>query len=191
MDKRALEMLFAALDYASQALLLSQSGEGASCVLTTVPSCPEFDVPNDEYRVVLLRRLRLPLPLAPRRCRCGGRLDALGDHRSACAQAGVLAHRAGPVERAAARICRETGARVATHVALCDMNLDAPATDSRSSRTACTCAEVPKSRSTQRSSAHCRAATSRRHGDLCQILVDAENASHERLGSTHFIPVLP
>ena len=128
-DKRALEMLFADLDNASRALLLSQSGQGASCVLTTVPSCPEFDVPNDEYRVVLLRRLRLPLPLW--RCRCGGRLDALGDHRSACAQVGVLAHRAGPLERAAARICREAGARVATHVALRDMNLDAPATDGR------------------------------------------------------------
>ena len=64
-DKRALEMLFAELDNASRALLLSQSGEGASCVLTTVPSCPEFDVPNDEYRVVLLRSVRLPLPLAP------------------------------------------------------------------------------------------------------------------------------
>ena len=75
--------------------------------------------------------LRLPLPLAPRRCRCGGRLDALGDHRSACAQVGVLAHRAGPLERAAARICREAGARVATYVALRDMNLDAPATDGR------------------------------------------------------------
>ena len=113
-DKRALEMLFADLDNASRALLLSQSGEGASCVLTTIPSCPEFDVPNDEYRVVHLRRLRLPLPLAPRRCRCGGRLDALGDHRSACAQEGDLAHRAGPLEQAAARMRREAGARVAT-----------------------------------------------------------------------------
>ena len=130
-DKRALEMLFADLDNASRALLLSQSGEGASCVLPTVRSCPEFDVPNNEYRVVLPRRLRLPLPLTPQRCRCGGRLDALGDHRSACAQVGVLAHRAGPLERAAARICREAGAQVATHVALHDMNLDAPATDGR------------------------------------------------------------
>ena len=76
-------------------------------LMTTVPSCPEFDVPNDEYRVVLLRRLRLPLPL--RRCRCGGRLDALGDHRSACAQVGVLAHRAGPLERAAAPYAEKRG----------------------------------------------------------------------------------
>ena len=49
-----------------------------------------------EYRVMLLRRLRLPFPLAPKRCPCGGRLDEYGDRRSACAQVGVLARRAGP-----------------------------------------------------------------------------------------------
>ena len=55
------------------------------------------------------------------------RLDSLGDHRSACAQVGVLAHRAGPLERAAARICREAGVRVATSVALLrELNLDVP-----------------------------------------------------------------
>ncbi len=73
----------------------------------------------------------MALPLAPRRCRCGRRLDSLGDHRFACAQVGVLAHRAGPLERAAARICREVGARVATSVALRELNLDVPATDGR------------------------------------------------------------
>ena len=44
---------------------------------------------------------------------------------------GVLAHRAGPLERAAARICREAGARVATSVALQDLNPDVPPTDGR------------------------------------------------------------
>lgn len=73
----------------------------------------------------------MALPLAPRRFQCGRRLDSLGDHRSACAQVGVLAHRAGPLERAAARICREAGARVATSVALRELNLDVPATDGR------------------------------------------------------------
>ena len=130
-DKRALEMLFSDLDSASRALLLSQSGEGASCAITAIPSCPDFVVDSGEFRTFLLRRLRLALPLAPRRCRCGGTLDELGDHRSACAQVGVLAHRAGPLERAAARICREAGARVATSVALRDLNLDVPATDGR------------------------------------------------------------
>ena len=130
-DKRAFEMLFADLDTASRALLLSQSGEGASCGLTVLPTGPDFVVPSEEFRVLLLRRLRLALPLTPTRCRCGGRLDSLGDHRSSCAQVGVLAQRAGPLEPAVARICREAVARVATNVALRELNLDAPATDGR------------------------------------------------------------
>ena len=91
----------------------------------------DTDVPDAEYRILLLRRLRLPLPLTPARCPCGGNLDALGDHRSACVQVGVLARRAGPLERAAARIGREAGARVATNVSLRDLNLDLPAADGR------------------------------------------------------------
>ena len=54
---------------------------------------------------------RLPLPLAPRRCSCRGQLDALGDHRTACATSGVLATRALPLEHAVARVCLESGAR--------------------------------------------------------------------------------
>ena len=119
------------LDSASRALLLSHNGAGASCALTVLPTGADFVVPSEEFRVLLLRRLRLALPLAPRRCQCGRRLDSLGDHRSACAQVGVLAHRAGPLERAAARICREAGARVATSVALRELNLDVPATGGR------------------------------------------------------------
>ena len=42
-------------------------------------------------RLVLLRRLRLRLPLDLRRCKCGGKLDAWGDHRSACPTVGKLA----------------------------------------------------------------------------------------------------
>ena len=62
-------------------------------------------------------------------CPCRGALDALGDHRAACARAGVLGPRSAPLERTAARICREAGARVA--VLLRDLNLDAPALDDR------------------------------------------------------------
>ena len=130
-DKRVLETLFSDLDPASRALLLSQSGDAASCAFTAFPTSRDTDVPDAEYRILLLRRLRLPLPLTPARCPCGGNLDALGDHRSACAQVGVLARRAGPLERAAARICREAGARVATNVSLRDLNLDLPAADGR------------------------------------------------------------
>ena len=46
--------------------------------------------PSAHFRVLLLRRLRLLLPLAARTCRCRGRLDPLGAH-SACATSGVLA----------------------------------------------------------------------------------------------------
>ena len=131
LDKRALEMLFNDIDPTSRALLLSQAGDAASCAFTALPTSADTRVPDAEYRVMLLRRLRLPLPLAPKRCPRGGRLDEYGDHRSACAQVNVLARRAGPLERAAARICKEAGARVATHVALRDLNLDVPAGDGR------------------------------------------------------------
>ena len=67
MDKRVFEVLFADLESASRALLLSQIGAGASCALTVLLTGPDF-VPSAEFRVLLLRRLRLALPLAPRRC---------------------------------------------------------------------------------------------------------------------------
>ena len=88
-------------------------------------------LPSSCFRVVLLRRLRLPVPIGPRRCRCGGALDALGDHRTACPTAGVLGARGAALERAAARVCREAGARVATNVFLRDMNVDVPLADGR------------------------------------------------------------
>ena len=76
LDQRALETLLSDLDSACRALLLS-------------PTREKFTMPDDVARSVLLRRLRLPLPLSSRLCRCGGELDGLGDHRAACATAGV------------------------------------------------------------------------------------------------------
>ena len=55
----------------SQALLFSQTGPFSSRPFTTIP------------RALLLRRLRLPLPLSARTCRCRRPLDPLGDHRAA------------------------------------------------------------------------------------------------------------
>ena len=43
-------------------------------VLATLPTREEFTVPDDVASCVLLRRLRLPLPLSSRLCRCGGEL---------------------------------------------------------------------------------------------------------------------
>ena len=74
------------------------------------------------FRTLLLRRLRLPLPLTVRACRCGLFLDAVGHHRSACAVSGVLG-RGFAVESAAARICREAGARVMVNVLVRDLDL--------------------------------------------------------------------
>ena len=91
---------------------------------------------REHLRLLLLRRLRLPLPLAPRVCRCRGRLDPLGDHRSACATSGVLASRALPLEHAVACVRREGGARVARNVRVADMNIDVPVSDARSIKVA-------------------------------------------------------
>ena len=88
------------LDAASAAMLLSQSGPCSAQVFLMLPVCPELILEPSHFRVLLLRRLRLPLPFVPARCRCGREQDALGDHRSACPRSGVLRARGGPLERA-------------------------------------------------------------------------------------------
>ena len=73
--------------------------------------------------MLLLRRLQLPAPITIIRCSCGRQLDQHGDHRAACSTCGILKKRSVPLEKAAARVCREAGARVAENVLLRDMNL--------------------------------------------------------------------
>jgi len=104
-------------------MIESQTGHFASRAFTTIPSGPEFAYPSDLFRILLLRRLRLPLPLSARYCTCRRTLDSFGDHRAACATSGALRSRAGPLERAAARVCREAGARVTTNVLVSDLDL--------------------------------------------------------------------
>ena len=116
---------------AELALLDSQSGPFAARLLTVRPVAPELALDSALFRVLFLRRLRLPLPLAPARCRCGRPLEALGDHVAACPRSGVLGARGGPLERAAARVCRENGSAVATHVLVRDLNLQARRHDER------------------------------------------------------------
>ena len=115
--------LFNAIPPASQALVTSQSGPFASRAFTTIPYTNDFAYPSHLFRILLLRRLRLPLPLFAKSCWCRRTFDSLGDHRAACAQSGVLRSRGGPLERAAARVCREAGARVTTHTRLADLNV--------------------------------------------------------------------
>ena len=116
-------VLMPSLDPAARALLRSQSGRGAAQVLMTMPTSPETTIKAERFRTILLRRLRLPLPLGPRRCRCLRALDAEGDHRAGCATAGRLLARGTPLEQALARVCREAGARVATNAFLRDLNV--------------------------------------------------------------------
>ena len=130
-DNAEFAALLSTLDTAGRALMLSQAGTHASRAITAFPTAIEFRFENPLFRILLLRRLRLPLPPTAHTCSCRRPLDALGDHRAACAQAGVLRSRAVPLERALARICREAGARVATNVPLSRMNLDAPILDHR------------------------------------------------------------
>ena len=98
--------LFPSLSSWMKALMRSQSGSGARVTRLEPPL----------FRVLLLRCLRLPLPFSQRLCRCGRLIDALGNHRAARAQAGVLWGCGCALESAAARICREASARVTTLV---------------------------------------------------------------------------
>ena len=109
-----------------QALLRSQSGPTAGAPLTCVPTSPLLHFDPQLFRILLLRRLSLPLPLTSRVCRCGRQIDPFGHHRAACSRAGVLGRRGYAVESAAARVCREAGARVTTNVMLRDLDLFLP-----------------------------------------------------------------
>ena len=81
---------------ASAALLGSQAGPQAACVLTTCPTLPEFSLESPLLQAILLRRLRLPLPLTSAKCRCRAHPDPCGDHLAACPRCGVLRARGGP-----------------------------------------------------------------------------------------------
>ena len=84
------------------------------------------------FRVLLQRRLRLPLPLSKRMCGSGHSIDSFGRHRAACSRTGVLGRRGFAVESAAARVCREAGGRVATNMFVRNLDLGVPrAADNR------------------------------------------------------------
>ena len=78
---------------------------------------------HSRSRVLLLRRLWRPLPLSSRTCRCGRPLDPCGHHRAVCSRARVLGRRGFALENAAARVCREAGARVSLNVLVRDLDL--------------------------------------------------------------------
>ena len=78
-DERALETHLADLSPASRVLLLSQAGPHTARAFTVLPTSDDVAIPDSHFRVLLLRRLRMPLPsppawlaqlLLPRRPRC-------------------------------------------------------------------------------------------------------------------------
>ena len=94
--------------------------------LTTAPTSVLTKIPPHMFRVVLLRHLRLPLPLSQHACRCGRPIAPFGHHRAACARTGALGRRGFSLESAAARVCREAGGRVTTNVMVRDLDLPVP-----------------------------------------------------------------
>ena len=88
----------------------SQRGPLVSALLTALVTSRMTRIEAQPFRL-LLCRLRFPLPLSLRSCRCGRQFDSF---RAACHVAGVLGKREYPLECAATQVCREAGARVTT-----------------------------------------------------------------------------
>ena len=68
-------VLFERLVPRDRALIRSQAGPGAGLVLKVAPTSFLTKIAPRLFRVILLRRLRLPLPLSRRMCRCGRPTD--------------------------------------------------------------------------------------------------------------------
>ena len=85
--------VFPVVTDAERALIRAQSGPVGGTSFSAFPSCFLTRIDSHLFRVLLLRRLQLPLSLAPRLCRCGRPLDPCGHHRAACAVSGVLGRR--------------------------------------------------------------------------------------------------
>ena len=111
------------LSATEQAMLRSQGGPLSCVPFSCFPTSALSRFDASHFRVLMLRRLWLPLPSSSRNYRSSLLLDVLGHHRAACAEAGVLGRWGFALESAAARICREAGARVGTNVMVRDMDL--------------------------------------------------------------------
>ena len=117
---------------ASRAHLRSHSGCNAGAALAHAPTSKEYTIPPQLFRVLLLERLQLPLPVTEATCEgCHSALDVRGRHGAACTLSGRVKKRATPTERVLARVCREAGARVRFDAYLRDMNVGVPASDGR------------------------------------------------------------
>ena len=74
------------------------------------PTCRITRMGAQHFRILLLRRFQLPLPLTVRSCRCGHPLDIFGHHRAAYARAGVAS-----VEKQVDVHCDGSARRGASH----------------------------------------------------------------------------
>ena len=81
--------LWPRLTLQSRALFRSQGGPMASLPFTSFPVAHHCRFDSQPFRLLLLRRLWLPLPSTVRTCRCGLPLDSRGHHRAACSMVGV------------------------------------------------------------------------------------------------------
>ena len=90
--------------------------------MCTSPLCLLTRFPSQVFRVILLRRLQLPL--TARNYRCGHNVDVFGHHRATCARGGVLSRRGFALESVIASVCREAGGRFTTNVLLRDLDLE-------------------------------------------------------------------
>ena len=120
------ESLFTRMPPSDRALVRSQSGPGAGVAFSASPSSMLTRIEAPLFRVLVQRRLRLPLPLFQRICGCGLSIDPLGHHRAACSRTGALGRRGFALESALARVCREAGGRVATNLFVRNMDLGVP-----------------------------------------------------------------
>ena len=113
------------LDPANQALLATQQGPHASRSFTTIPCNIDAQYPTHLFRTPVLGRLHLPIPPHSSSLPVPSHFWYLWRPSR-----NVRAIRDSPnpqytsLERAAARMCREAGARVTTNTLLTDLNLD-------------------------------------------------------------------
>ena len=115
-DQFVSEEVWPSLSDTDRAMSRSQRGPFAAAPFVALPTSRFSKFDAQVFRVLLRRRLRLPLPLSSRSCRCGRFLDPLATTGAGCSEAGVLGKRGFPLERAAEQVCREAGARVSTNV---------------------------------------------------------------------------
>ena len=120
MDAAFRDSFFSRVTDSAVPTIRSQGGLGAGLALTCCPTC----VTKMEalFRVTLMHRLQLPLPLT---CVPAGvaSLSTLWATTEQRARARVLGKRGWALESVAARICREGGGRVTTNMLLRDLDL--------------------------------------------------------------------